>query len=391
MIGGSKMRGRERGSALLIVFVFAAIIAIMLYAELPVAVFEAKRQKEQLLIDRGNEYAHAVKLYVRKLGMYPASIDQLENTNRMRFLRHRFKDPFTGKDDWRLLHAGPGGMLIDSKVNPLGQNQTAGGQNQGGTGAGSGSSFGSGFGSTATSSSTNTSSTSAQGGFGSSSQSSSADTVVVPPLPQRPPAISANGAPPSASAPGTEPATAPAEGEQSPTTPLLTPGQTDQMAGNTSEPTTPAEQPSPGGTQSGQNGQTAPGTAPGQTSTPSSSRPPVTLLPGSGPSGTTLGQINSGGGIAGVASKAKGQSIKTVNDQTDYSLWEFYYDPTKDTTRGAPGQGLSGAQQGTNGTNTGVQPQSSFGQSSFGQNSPGQNTPGASSTTTTTPTNPPQQ
>ncbi len=34
----------------------------------------------------------------------------------MRFLRKRFKDPFTGKDDWRLLHAGPGGIIIDSKV-----------------------------------------------------------------------------------------------------------------------------------------------------------------------------------------------------------------------------------------------------------------------------------
>ena len=93
---------RERGSALLIVFVFSAMIAIMLYMELPVVAFEAERAKEQLLIDRGNEYAHAVKLFARKFGMYPASIDQLENTNRMRFLRHRFKDPLTGNDDWRL-------------------------------------------------------------------------------------------------------------------------------------------------------------------------------------------------------------------------------------------------------------------------------------------------
>ena len=48
----------ERGSALLIVFVFAAAVAIMLYMEMPVAVFEAQREKEQLLIDLGNEYAH---------------------------------------------------------------------------------------------------------------------------------------------------------------------------------------------------------------------------------------------------------------------------------------------------------------------------------------------
>lgn len=56
-----------------------------------------------------------------------------------------------------------------------------------------------------------------------------------------------------------------------------------------------------------------------------------------------MGVINSGG-FAGVASIAHGQSIKTVNDQSDYSLWEFYYDPTKDATRGlaAAAQALGG-------------------------------------------------
>ena len=122
-----RRRARQGGSAMLIVFLFAAVIAIMLYRELPVTLFEAQRQKEQLLVDRGHEYTRAVQLYYRRFrGQYPASIDQLENTNNMRFLRHRFKDPFTGKDDWRLLHAGPGGMLIDSKVNPLKLNNANG-------------------------------------------------------------------------------------------------------------------------------------------------------------------------------------------------------------------------------------------------------------------------
>ncbi|MBV9266348.1 MAG: hypothetical protein JO061_09295, partial [Acidobacteriaceae bacterium] len=80
--------GGERGSALLIVFVFAAVIAIMLYREMPVSLFEAQRQKEQLLIDRGHEYQRAVQLYYRKFhGQYPNNIEQLENTNSMRFLR----------------------------------------------------------------------------------------------------------------------------------------------------------------------------------------------------------------------------------------------------------------------------------------------------------------
>ena len=43
-----RRRARQNGSALLIVFVFAAMIAIMLYKEMPVVAFEAQRQKEQL-------------------------------------------------------------------------------------------------------------------------------------------------------------------------------------------------------------------------------------------------------------------------------------------------------------------------------------------------------
>ena len=111
-----RRRSQQRGSALLIVLVLAAMAAIMLYEEMPVVAFEAQRQKEQLLIDRGDEYKRAIQLYVRKFQTFPPSLEALENTNRMRFLRNRYADPYTGKDDWRLLHAGPGGMIIDSKL-----------------------------------------------------------------------------------------------------------------------------------------------------------------------------------------------------------------------------------------------------------------------------------
>jgi hypothetical protein len=394
----------QQGSALLIVFVFAAMVAIMLYTEMPVVVFEAKRQKEQLLIDRGNEYAHAVKLYVRKFGMYPTSIDQLENTNRMRFLRARYKDPFTGKDNWRMLHAGPGGMLTDSKVKPQGTNSN-------GTGAGSNSGFGSGTGTGSGSSNASASSGFGSSGFGSasSSSSSSADTVVVPDIPQRPPAIPANGGAAMASASG-EPGSA-AEGEQSPTASLLPAG---QMAA--------AEQGEPGasenaGQSAGQNGgATAQNGATGQSAAAGGSdsqnamntmrqalgnaggggNPQIGApLGGSNTTGatSTMGQI-AGGGIAGVASVAKGHSIKVVNDQTDYSLWEFYYDPTKDATKNLPGlaNGQAGQQPGANGANTSQAGQSIFGPSNSITSSPMQSTTGTpnAGVTAPQPTIPPQ-
>lgn len=359
-------RSTEKGSALLIVFVFAAIIAIMLYMEMPVVVFEAQRQKEQLLIDRGNEYARAVKLFVRKTGTYPGSLEALENTNQMRFLRRRYKDPFTGKDDWRLLHAGPGGVLLDSKVKPL-TNQ------QNGSGSASGAATGSAganldqsdylarvravyqsFGST---------------GFGTFGSNANADQVVVPTLPQRPPEMPAN----SSGAPAD--AAAALEANQNPMTPLIAPGQTLQIGAN------PQAVQQPASAVPAQPANALPGATPAQTipppvasiqqgepsaqpgSTPQQQQPtiggdasnpniPMRVLlanpntpppqstaaagPSMFPSSASNMRLIMSGGIAGVASHAEGHSIKTVNDQSDYSLWEFYYDPTKDLTRGLP-------------------------------------------------------
>ena len=109
--GIRKRKSREEsGFALLMVFVMAAVIAIGLYYEMPRVAFESQRAREQLLVDRGMQYRRAIQLFYRKFGRYPASMDDLETTNNIRFLRHKYKDPMTGKDDWRIIHMGPGGM-----------------------------------------------------------------------------------------------------------------------------------------------------------------------------------------------------------------------------------------------------------------------------------------
>jgi hypothetical protein len=389
----------ERGSALLIVFVFAAIVAITLYMEMPVAAFEAQRQKEQLLVDAGNEYAHAVKIFVRKVGRYPTSIKDLQDTNRMRFLRRELPDPFSGKADWRLLHAGPGGTIIDSKVtppNPLG-NTGQGGNGNAGSANGSGGSPGaptsttgfqnggnsstafgasssstnSGFGSTFGGSSASTATNTLSPGTNSSVDSNTPGVVVQQPR-QRGPAIAANGSQPAAN--GGDAATDTASPPLPPDT------QSGANPNNTAAPTSVA----PGGTP----GNGAPSAGSGtQVAGPNGAPPDLkasilgTAAPGSaqtsrfgstnGSASSQLGTLNNGG-LAGVASKAIGHSIKTVNDQSNYSLWEFYYDPKKDTV---PGGVQIGAYSQQNGTPGGQQPgpnaqsPGAFGSSSFGQSS----------------------
>jgi hypothetical protein len=49
--------------------------------------------------------------------------------------------------------------------------------------------------------------------------------------------------------------------------------------------------------------------------------------------GQSSGPTISTGAIAGVASKAKGSSIKEVDKQTDYSKWEFVYNPQEDAAK----------------------------------------------------------
>ncbi|BDC52621.1 hypothetical protein F183_A49360 [Bryobacterales bacterium F-183] len=103
---------------MLVIFLMAAMVAITLYYEMPRVAFESQRNREELLVQRGEQYKRAIELYFRKTKKYPQDIKELENTNNFRFLRRRYVDPLTGKDEWRLVHMGPAG-LTDSLVEKM--------------------------------------------------------------------------------------------------------------------------------------------------------------------------------------------------------------------------------------------------------------------------------
>lgn len=125
-------REQERGYALLAVFLAAALIAFYLYAQMPRVAFESERDKEQTLIDRGEQYKRAIQLYVTAVKSYPQKIEDLENTNNKRYLRRRYIDPYTGKDEWRLIHVNAAGILTDSLVEKPPAAPNANGQMTGG-------------------------------------------------------------------------------------------------------------------------------------------------------------------------------------------------------------------------------------------------------------------
>jgi len=88
------------------------LLALMLMVTLMIIVaasaatslaFKIRRDREEEMIHRGAEYSRAIRRYTKKMGRYPLRVEDLENTDGMRFLRKRYKDPITGRD-FKLLH-----------------------------------------------------------------------------------------------------------------------------------------------------------------------------------------------------------------------------------------------------------------------------------------------
>lgn len=98
-------RRREQGYMLMVLVLMMALMAIAAATAITSITFNLRRDREEEMIHRGAQYARAIRAYYKKFGRYPATLENLENTNQMRFLRKRYKDPITHKD-FRLLHFG---------------------------------------------------------------------------------------------------------------------------------------------------------------------------------------------------------------------------------------------------------------------------------------------
>jgi type II secretory pathway pseudopilin PulG len=100
------MREAEAGYLLLTVVVMAALMLIALAVAAPVVAHSLQRTKEVESERRAEEYVRAIQLYQRacKCRSYPPSMDALEKSTTVRFLRQRYVDPLTGKSDWRVIN-----------------------------------------------------------------------------------------------------------------------------------------------------------------------------------------------------------------------------------------------------------------------------------------------
>src|SRR5947207_2788181 len=102
-----RRRSKNEGGYVLLGILFAlTILIVAMAAEAPRVTTALRRTKEDDLIRRGQQYSLAIRRFYKRFGRYPSNIDQLENTNNIRFLRRRYLDPLTGKDDWAPIQLG---------------------------------------------------------------------------------------------------------------------------------------------------------------------------------------------------------------------------------------------------------------------------------------------
>ena len=262
-------RNSEKGYILLTLLLTVTLMTIAAMAVLPDMIFELKREREEEMIHRGCQYTRAIRAYYRKLGRYPTRLEDLDNSNNLRFLRKHYKDPLTGKD-FKLLHYGDPGLQLGGG---FGSGTIAGANTVSSMNGSSGSSFGnsSGFGNSGLGSS----------GFGNSSFGNSG--VNNNGVFSQSSSFGSN----SSSFSGTSGGFAPNSQSSSQQTTSASDADSRQNAENQDESSTDNQ-------------------------------------------GSDNQKVFGGMPIVGVASTSKKKTIRIFNKKSKYNEWQFIYDPTAD-------------------------------------------------------------
>lgn len=94
--GRAKLGKSESGYAMAALLVAIAVMAIVMSVAMPVWKQQATREKEEELVFRGEQIAHAIGMFQRRTAnAYPPNLDILVQ---QRFLRKKYKDPITNSD-----------------------------------------------------------------------------------------------------------------------------------------------------------------------------------------------------------------------------------------------------------------------------------------------------
>ena len=104
-VHGSRFTIHVSGFTLVGVVIAIAVLTILIAAVGPSISAMMQRDREAELIFRGRQYARAIVLFQRRFGRLPTSLKELAQS-KPRTLRHLWKEPMCGCDDWHVIIAG---------------------------------------------------------------------------------------------------------------------------------------------------------------------------------------------------------------------------------------------------------------------------------------------
>jgi type II secretory pathway pseudopilin PulG len=115
-----------------------ALLVLSMAVAAPRVRDDIQRDRDLETMHRGKQYIRAIQLYYRKFNAYPPNVDALVKTNEIRFLRKKYVDPTTGKDEWKPVLFGQNKTptAIGFFGQPLGGSSIAGIGPSGGNGLG---------------------------------------------------------------------------------------------------------------------------------------------------------------------------------------------------------------------------------------------------------------
>src|SRR6267142_1003317 len=113
----------ESGAILIVFMVTLAVAAIALGAAVQAWSTTWRRENEEELIFRGNQYVDGIIAYRKEHGgQFPLTLEDLfkPGPRRLRYIRRLYKDPIVPDGKWGLLYLMPGGQGVDDPKAPQG-------------------------------------------------------------------------------------------------------------------------------------------------------------------------------------------------------------------------------------------------------------------------------
>lgn len=99
-------RRGEEGYTLVAVMFLLFLFTLSMTVAAPQLIRQIQRDREVETMQRGKQYIQALRLYYTKFGSYPPTLDALTKTNNIRFLRKKYIDPTSGKEEWKPVRFG---------------------------------------------------------------------------------------------------------------------------------------------------------------------------------------------------------------------------------------------------------------------------------------------